>query len=217
MTGIEKQLEEMRKHVALLAAAMGAVSPKQEPEAERVIGSNKARVEEEKRKKAEGRKIEEMKWQAEGRKKKKEDALKEAEKLAAQAQVVKDSQRKAAEACEAEVIFLMKVDKHGLSAEDLIKLREKLKEAMGIKRKIEEESNRQVESRVGDKKQVVNGRILKTVRIVVAHMNPINGKDKLKLDRAVGETSKLLDELGWTRGTQGWKVRATANTKDPNN
>ena len=174
LTGIEKQLEEMKKQLALLAAALGAASPKQEAEAKRVINSNKARIEEEKRKEAEGKKIKELRKEAEERKKKEEEALKEAEKLAAQAQAVKDSQRKAAEPCEAEVISLTKIERGGLSAEELIKLGEKLKEAMGLKKKIEEESTREVESRVGDKKQVVNGKILKTVRIVVAHMNPID-------------------------------------------
>ena len=75
LMGIEKQLEEVRQQLALLAAAMGAASPKQEAEAKRVINSNKARVEEEKRKEAEGRKIKQMKRQAEERKKKAEEVL----------------------------------------------------------------------------------------------------------------------------------------------
>ena len=45
LAGMEKQLEEMRKQLALLSAAIGAASPKQEVEAKRVINSNKARVE----------------------------------------------------------------------------------------------------------------------------------------------------------------------------
>lgn len=47
----------MRKQLALVAAAMGAVSPKQEAEAKRVINLNKLRVEKEKRKETEERKI----------------------------------------------------------------------------------------------------------------------------------------------------------------
>ena len=57
LSGIQKQLEEVKKQLALLAAAMGAASPKQEAEAKRVIKSNKERVEEDKRKEAEGKKI----------------------------------------------------------------------------------------------------------------------------------------------------------------
>lgn len=81
-------------------------------------------------------------------------------------------------------------------------MREKLKEAMGMKKKIEEDRNREVENRVWDKKQVVNGKILKTVRIVVAYMNPIDGRGKVDLEKAVGETSKLLDELAQTNRSQ---------------
>ena len=181
-----------------------------------MINSNKTRVEEERRKEVERKKIKEIKRQAEERKKKEEKALKEAEKLAAQVQAVKDSQRKAAEACEAEVDSLTRIDRDNISAEDLIKLGEKRKEAMGMKRKIEEDSNREVESRVGDRKQVVNGKILKTVRIVVAHINPIDGRGKADLEKAVGETSKLLDKLARTNRAQGWKVKATAGMREQN-
>lgn len=97
--------------------------------------------------------------------------------------------------CEAEVNSLTRVNRDTLSAEDLIKLEQKLKEVIGMKKKIEEKSNRKVENKVGNKKQVVNGTILKTARIVVAHMNLINGRGKIKLEKAVRETSKLLDVL----------------------
>ena len=61
LSGIENQLEEVKKQLALLAAAMGATSPKQEAEVQRLINWNKARVEEEKRKEAERKKIKEIK------------------------------------------------------------------------------------------------------------------------------------------------------------
>ena len=97
-----------------------------------------------------------------------------------------------------------------MSVKDLIKLGEKLKEAMGMKRKIEEETNREVENKVGDRKQVGNDKILKTVRIIVVHMNPIDGKGKVELEKAVEETSKLLDVLAQTNRILGWKMKATA-------
>ena len=121
---------------------MGVASPKQEAEAKRVINSNKVRVEEEKREEMEGRKIKEIKKQAEEREKKKEEAVKEAEKLAAQAHTRKDSQRKAVEVYESEVNSLTKVNRDNVCAKNLVKLGEKMKEAMGMKKKIEEESNR---------------------------------------------------------------------------
>ena len=98
MVGIEKQLEEVRRQLAPLAAAMGTALPKQEVEAKRVINSNEAKVEEEKRKEMKKKKIKEMKKEVEERKKKEEKAFKEAEKLAAQVQSLRESHKKAAEA-----------------------------------------------------------------------------------------------------------------------
>ena len=60
-----------------------------------------------------------------------------------------------------------------------------------MRKKIEEGSNREVECRLGDKKQVINGKILKTVRIVVVYLNLLNGNGKADLEKAEGETSKL--------------------------
>ena len=83
-----------------------------------------------------------------------------------------------------------------------------------MKKKIELQRNREVENKVGDKKQVVNRKILKAVRIVVAHMNLIDKRRKAELEQAVGETSKLLDTLAKTNRTLGWKVKATVGTGD---
>ena len=128
---------------------------------------------------------------------------------------MKVAQKKAAEACEEEVDSPTRVNRDNLLAEDLIKLGEKLKEAMGMKR-IEEERNREVENKVGDKKQVGNRKILRTVRIVVAYMNPIDERGMAELEKAVGETSKLLDILVQTNRILGWKVKATAKMGDQN-
>ena len=92
--------------------------------------------------------------------------------------IVKESQKKETKVCKAKVESLTKVNRDNLSVGDLIKLKEKLKEAMGMKQKMEEEVNREVENRVGDKKQVVTKKMRKTVRIVITQMNPINGRGK---------------------------------------
>ena len=97
-----------------------------------------------------------MKRKAKKRKKTEEEALKQAKELAAQAQAVKEAQKKVVEASESEVDSLTRVDKDNLWGKDLIKLGEKLKEAIGMKQKMEEEKNRKVDNKVGDKKQVIN-------------------------------------------------------------
>lgn len=73
---------------------------------------------------------------------------------------------------------LTKSNRDSLSTEDLIELEDQLKEAIRLKKKIWEENNREVENRVGDKKQVVNRKILKTVSIVITNMNLINPRGK---------------------------------------
>ena len=73
-----------------------------------------------------------------------------------------------------------------------------------------------MESREEDKKQIGNGKILKTVRIVVAYMNSINNKGKAELEKAVGQTSKLLDKLIEPNRTLGWKLKAMAGMEDQN-
>ena len=117
-----------------------------------MINSNKTRVEEKMRKEVEEKKIKQMKRQAVERKKEEEEELKEVEKLAAQMQGVRDIQSKAEEACKAEVDSLTKVDGNNLSTKDLIKLGEKLKEAIRMKKKDEEERSREVKKRIEYKK-----------------------------------------------------------------
>ena len=59
---------------------------------------------------------------------------------------------------------------------------------------------------------MVNGKILKTVRIVVAHMNPINERGKVELKKAAGEGSKLLDVRAQTNRMLGRKMKVTEGT-----
>ena len=152
MAGIEKQLEEVKKQLAFFVASIVAASPQQEAEDKRVINSNKTRVEKEKGKEAEVKKIKEMRKQGGEGKKKQEEVLKEVKKLKTVAQSVKEAQKKAVQAYAEEVDSLTNVNRVNLLAEGLIKLGEKLKEAMGMKKKIEEERNREVKNMVGDKK-----------------------------------------------------------------
>ena len=118
--------------------------------------------------------------------------------------------------CKAEVDCLTWVNREYLLVEDLIKLVEKVKEKMEMKKKLEEERNREVKNRVENKKQVVNRKIRKRVRIMMAHMNPMEGKSKVELEKAVVVISKLLDGLVWTNRILRWKVRVTVEIGDQN-
>lgn len=59
------------------------------------------------------------------------------------------------------------------------------------KKKIREEVSKEVENKVGDRKKVVSKRILKIVRIVVAYLYSIDGREKMEIEKVVEETSKL--------------------------
>lgn len=80
------------------------------------------KVEKEKRKEVQAKRIKEMQRQAEERNRKEVEALKEADKLAAYTLVVKETQRKSREACETEAETLSKVNRDNRTVEDLIKL-----------------------------------------------------------------------------------------------
>ena len=71
-----------------------------------------------------------------------------------------------------------------------------------------------MENRVRDKKQVINEKILKTVKIVVVHMNLIDRWGKVELQKVIREASKLLEVLAQTNGTTGWKVKVTGEKVD---
>ena len=58
--------------------------------------------------------------------------------------------------------------------------------------------------------------MLKTVMIVVAYIKPADGKCKVELEKAVAETSKLLDNLVQTNRTLSWNVKSMAGTGEQN-
>lgn len=66
-----------------------------------------------------------------------------------------------------------------------------------------------MQCRMRDKKEVVNGKILKIVRIMAAHMNPIVGRVKVLLEKLLTETSKLLDNLVQSNKTVSRKTKVT--------
>ena len=86
-----------------------------------------------------------------------------------------------------------------------------------MKKKIEEERKKEAENKIRNKQQVINRKILRTVRIVVANINLIDRRGKVELEKLVGETSKLLDMLAQTNGTLGWKVKEKSSTEDSSN
>ena len=81
---------------------------------------------------------------------------------------------------------------------------EKLKEAMSMKEKLEAEGKFILESKVGEKKVVVGNKVLKVTKIVLAHIQPIDGRGKAKVEDGVNKVNALLRERAITNNTIPW-------------
>ena len=73
-------------------------------------------------------------------------------------------------------------------------MEEKLKEAMVLKDKLEAEGKVVSESKVGEKRVVVGNQVLKVTRIILAHMQPIDGRGKAEVEDGVNKVNALLRE-----------------------
>lgn len=174
-------------------------------------------MDEEERKKKELKKIEGKKKEEEAEKNRKEEAQKKAEKkaemMAAQAKLVRRRQKMAWDACEEEWSELSRKERSPLSDEGLIELGEKMKKAKEMMGKIDKEFKEPLKPRVGKSRQVVNGKILKTVEVVMGYMWEIDGKGKSELEAAVAKINKRLGETGLTLGQTAWSVTAKAGSE----
>ncbi|RPB27053.1 hypothetical protein L211DRAFT_846604 [Terfezia boudieri ATCC MYA-4762] len=210
--GLEGELKEVREQLALLAVSMGAGTVEDQAKVQRTISARKGRVEEEKRKEKELKKVEAKRKEAEADKKKERKAQEEAEKVAAQAKAVRDSQQKAWVACEEVLEELARKDRTALNDDELIGLGKKMKEARAMKERIERETRQPLEARVGKSRQVVNGEILKTVEVVMGHKQEITTKGKAELEAAVAKVNLLLRTTAVTEDRTAWVVMAKAGT-----
>ncbi|RPB19245.1 hypothetical protein L211DRAFT_898222 [Terfezia boudieri ATCC MYA-4762] len=200
LAGVEREMAEVKKQLALLVVALGAGTPEQEAEAKRIINARRGRAEEEKRKLAEVKKVEKKDREAEIHRREEERNREEAAKIAEQVQKVKESQARAWEACEAHIEELKGKNRVGLKAEELINLGQEMKKAEELKKKIEVEAAVPMENLVGKSRLVVNGEVLKVVKVVMGHMQPIDAKGKANLEAAVGKVNNLLRVKGVTEG-----------------
>ncbi|RPB20405.1 hypothetical protein L211DRAFT_870687 [Terfezia boudieri ATCC MYA-4762] len=210
LAAVEQEMAEMRKQLALLAVALGAGTLEQEAEAKRTINARKGRAEEERRKLAEVKKVERKDREVETHRREEERNREEAAKLVEQVQKVKESQVKAWEACRAHIEELKGKNRAGLRADELINLGQEMKKAEELEKKIEAEAVVPTENLVGKFRLVVNGEVLKVVRVVMGHMQPIDVKGKADLEGAVGKVNNLLRVKGVTEGYTPWQVSAGA-------
>jgi len=94
--------------------------------------------------------------------------------------------------------------KQAVTPAEIILVGEKLKEAMTMREKLEAEGKVVTESKVGEKRVVVGNRVLKVAQIILAHMQPIDGRGKAEVEDGVNKVNALLRETAITNTMSPW-------------
>jgi len=94
--------------------------------------------------------------------------------------------------------------KQAVTSSEIVSVGEKLKETMTMKDKLEVEGKVIPKSKVGEKRVVVGNKVLKVAKIILAHMQPINGKGKAEVEDGVNKVNALLREKAITSNTIPW-------------
>jgi len=94
--------------------------------------------------------------------------------------------------------------KQAVTPTEIVSAGEKLKEAMTMRDKLEVEGKVIPESKVGEKRVVVGNKVLKVAKIILAHMQAIDGRGKAELEDEVNKVNALLREKAITNNTISW-------------
>jgi len=94
--------------------------------------------------------------------------------------------------------------KQAITPVEIISAGEKLKEAITMRDKLEVEGKVIPESKVGEKRVVVGNKVLKVTKLILAHMQPIDGTGKAELEDGVNKVNALLREKAITNNTIPW-------------
>jgi len=201
---IESQLEKLTKQVAMLACLSGAGSAEDQAQAKRQASPKKAEAEKNSEKAKQIKKIElDKKAQAEKMEKDQEED-KKAKELAAQTDALWKSRLAAWEGVNNTVEELTTKAKQAVTSAEIIQVGEELKEAMTMREKLEVEGKVVPESKVGEKRVVVGNRVLKVAKIILAHMQPIDGRGKVEVEDGVNKVNSLLREKAVTNNAIPW-------------
>jgi len=201
---IESQLEKLTKQVAMLACLSGARLTEDQAQAKRQASQKKSEAEKDAEKAKQIKKIElDKKVQAKNMKKDQEED-KKARELAVQVESVWEGRRVAWESVDRTVEELTAKAKQAVTLAEIVSVGEKLKEAMTMKEKLEAEGKVIPENKVGEKRVVVGNKVLKVARIVLAHMQSIDGRGKAEVEDGVNKVNALLREKAITDNTIPW-------------
>jgi len=201
---IESQLEKLTKQVAMLACLNQAGSSEDQAQAKRQVSQKKAEAETDAEKAKQIKKIELNKKAQAEKTKKDEEEDKKARELAAQVESVWEGRRVAWESANRTVEELTAKAKQAITPAEIVSVGEKLKEAMTMKEKLEAEGKIIPENKVGEKRVVVGNKVLKVARIILAHMQSIDGRGKAEVEDGVNKVNALLREKAITDNTIPW-------------
>jgi len=201
---IESQLEKLTKLVSMLACLSGAGSMEDQAQAKRLATQKKAEAEKNAEKAKQIKKIElDKKTQAE-KMKKDEEEDKKARELAAQVETVWEGRRVAWECANNTVEELTAKAKQAVIPTEIVLVGEKLKEAMVMKERLEAEGKVVPENKVGEKRVVVGNKVLKVAKIILAHVQSIDGRGKAEVENVVNKVNALLRDKAITNNLIPW-------------
>jgi len=207
LSRIESQLEKLTKQIAILACLNKAGSTEDQAQAKRQASQKKAEAEKNTEKAKQFKEIElDKKAQAEKMKKDQEEE-KKAREVAAQVDVVWKWRLAAWESASNTVEELTMKAKQAVTPAEIVSVGEKLKEAMSMKEKLEAKGKIILESKVVEKRIVVGNKVLKVAKIILAHMQPIDGRGKVEVEDGVNKVNALLRERAITNNTISWHTR----------
>jgi len=126
--------------------------------------------------------------------KKDQEEKKKAEELAAQTDLVWKGRLVAWESVNNTVEEMTRKAKRAITPAEIVSVLEKLKEAMVMKDKMEVEGKVIPESKVEEKKVVVGNKVLKVAKIILAHMQSVDGRGKVEAEEGFNKVNALLRE-----------------------
>jgi len=204
LSRIESQLEKLTKQVAMLACLNGVESTEDQAQAKRQPSQKKAEAEKNAEEAQQIKKIElDKKAQAEKMKKDREED-KNAKELEAQTDALWKSRLAVWESVNTTVKELTTKVKQAVTPAEIVQVGEKLKEAMTMREKLVVEGKVVAESKVGEKRVVVGNRVLKVAEIILAHMQPIDGRGKAEVEEGVNKVNSLQWEKAVTNNAIPW-------------
>jgi hypothetical protein len=136
--------------------------------------------------------------------KKDKEEEKKAQELAAQGDAWMKGRSAACETAKRAVEELTFKTQTASSPEEVLNLGHKVKEALEMTRKLEDEKKTIPENKVGEKRIIVGNKVLKVAKIILAHMNPIDGRGKVDVQDRANKVNALLREKAITESTTPW-------------